>query len=120
MVLVDTGIWIDHLHRSEPRLVELLANARALVHPLVIGELACGSLKSRRLLLTLLAKLPAPPVLTHEEALNLIELRGLHGKGLSFTDVHILGSALLSGLPLWTRDRPLRHAADRLGILWSS
>ena len=38
------------------------------------------------------------------------------GKGLGWVDVHLLASALLAGVPLWTLDRPLARAAGQLGL----
>jgi predicted nucleic acid-binding protein len=73
MILVDTSVWIDHLHRSIPLLVEALEREEVLTHPFVIGELACGTLAKRREVLVLLAALPAAAVATDEEALGLIE-----------------------------------------------
>ena len=65
MVLVDTSVWVHHLRKGESRLVELLENNRVLMHPFILGELACGNLKNRRELLGLLGDLPgavaAPP-----------------------------------------------------------
>lgn len=43
MILVDTSIWIDHLHASEPGLVEFLGDDEVGCHPAVIEELALGS-----------------------------------------------------------------------------
>ena len=59
MILVDSSVWIDHLRAGEPTLVELLNTGRALAHPFVIGELACGNLKNRKAVLSLLQDLPA-------------------------------------------------------------
>src|SRR5258708_5650377 len=49
IALVDTSVWIDHLHQSHPRLAELLTLDGVRVHPAVVGELACGGLRRRRL-----------------------------------------------------------------------
>ena len=58
MILVDTSIWIDHLHGTESRLVALLEDAEVCVHPMIIGELALGSLRDRSVVLALLGDLP--------------------------------------------------------------
>ena len=71
MILVDSSIWINHLRAGEPRLVDLLSNARVLIHPFIVGELACGNLKNRKVVLSLLQDLPAAPVATDEEVLFL-------------------------------------------------
>ena len=59
MILVDTSIWIDHLHRSEATLSALLNDAQVCTHPLIIGELALGSLRDRQTILELLSDLPS-------------------------------------------------------------
>ena len=90
---------------------------RVLVHPFVIGELACGNLKNRREVLDLLARLPAAPVATHAEALDFLERRSLMGRGIGLVDVHLLASAALaSPARLWTRDRRLATVAAELDL----
>jgi predicted nucleic acid-binding protein len=117
MILVDTSIWIDHMQRTEPDLVVLLENAEVCVHPMIIGELALGSLRDRSVILSLLGDLPGIPVATHAEVLQLIESHALYGTGLSFIDAHLLAALRLSSTAkLWTRDRRLESAAKRLGV----
>jgi predicted nucleic acid-binding protein len=115
-VLVDTSIWIDHLHRHDAGLAALLQAARVVMHPAVLGELACGNIPKRQEFLSLWIALPRAVEISSAEALDLIEDRRLWGRGLGWTDVHLLGSALLSGVRLWTRDRPLQQIADQLRI----
>lgn len=38
----------------------------------------------------------------------------LIGQGLGYVDVHLLASTLLTGVPLWTLDKKLAQAADKL------
>jgi len=38
------------------------------------------------------------------------------GKGVGFVDVHLLASAQLKGMPLWTADKWLKSAADQLEL----
>ncbi len=114
-VLVDTSIWVDHLHRGEPRLQKLLSSGQVASHPFVIGELACGNLSNRNEILRLLSELPSVTLATNEEAMHLIETHKLGGKGLGWIDVHLLASALLSRIPLWTGDRKLAAIAASLG-----
>jgi len=118
MILVDTSVWIDHLHRSVPSLIEALEREEVLTHPFVIGELACGTLAKRREVLDLVAALPATATATDAEALALIERRRLMGKGLGYIDVHLLTAVLLTeGAQLWTRDRRLQTVAAQLRIV---
>lgn len=108
MILVDTSIWIDHLHATEARLVTLLGNDEVGCHPYVIEELALGSIKRRGQMLDLLASLRGFPVLSHEEAMTLVNGRRLWGRGLSAVDAHLLGSVMIvDGARLWTRDKRL-------------
>ena len=73
MVLVDTSVWIDHLRRGNRGLADLLNRASVLCHPLVIGELACGSLQNRDEILGLLSALPMALVAKQDEALRLLD-----------------------------------------------
>lgn len=116
MVLVDTSIWASHLREGNDRLATLLEAGVVCAHPFVIGELACGNLKNRKEILSLLQALPSTEVADHEEVLAFIESRQLMGRGLGYVDVHLLASAVLSGVSLWTADRPLAESAVALGI----
>ena len=116
MILVDTSVWVDYLRRADAHLAALLERGQVLMHPFVIGEIACGSLRDREATLELLRQLPAASVAEPDEALGFIELRGLHGKGIGYVDLHLLAStALNAGAMLWTRDKRLRDAAEALG-----
>jgi predicted nucleic acid-binding protein len=116
MILVDTSIWIDHFRKGERELVALLNEGLVLCHPFVIGELACGSMKNRDEILSLLAALPEARLATHEEALHLVSSRNGHGKGLGWIDVHLLASALLSKCTLWTKDKAMGAMARKLRV----
>jgi predicted nucleic acid-binding protein len=115
-VLVDTSVWIDHLHRTDPELVALLRETLVLMHPAVLGELACGNIPNRKEFLGLCFTLPRIANVSFEEAMALLENRILWGRGLGWTDIQLLASILVSGTALWTRDRLLRHAAEQLLI----
>ena len=116
MVLVDTSVWIRHFRHRDPQLEDLLLNGRVVCHPFIIGELACGNLRNREEILTLLSALPRAITADHEEILRFIEIHKLMGKGLGYVDVHLLASARLSGIDFWTRDRNLENAARKLNI----
>jgi len=116
MVLVDTSIWVDHFRQGVSLLDDLLTSGQVATHPFVIGELACGKLTNRAEILTLLSSLPLLKTASHAEALQLIETHSLHGTGIGWIDVHLLSSALLNHVPIWTRDRKLNVAAKTLGI----
>jgi predicted nucleic acid-binding protein len=114
-VLVDTSVWVDHLRRRNARLVSLLERDAVWCHPFIIGEIACGSLVRRDEVLSLLAALPQAPTADHREALAFVEANRLMGS-VGWIDVHLLASAKLVGLSLWTLDRRLASAASALGI----
>jgi hypothetical protein len=116
MILVDTSVWNDHLRRGNERLKTLLEDEQVLSHPFICGELACGNLKDRQEILSLLTSLPAALVAEQEEVLHLLDSRRLYGQGLGWIDAHLLASALLSDCGVWTLDSPLRRAARKLGI----
>ncbi len=118
MVLVDTSIWVSHFREGSPKLKALLEKGEVICHPFIIGELACGNLKNRKEILTLLHALPMASLANHEEVLQFIEERHLMGLGLDYVDVHLLASALLSQSPLWIKDKKLREAAKKLNILF--
>ena len=119
-VLVDTSVWIDHLHRGNPELVALLRETLVVMHPAVLGELAGGTLPNRQEFLALWLSLPRVASVSFEEAIALLENRILWGilwgRGLGWTDIHLLATALVARTRLWTRHRILRHAADELLI----
>ncbi len=118
MILVDSSIWIDHLRKPQAELERLLSDGQVLCHPFVVGELACGHLRRRLEFLAQIQLLPMAPVATYTEALALIERHGLAGRGIGWTDVHLLSSALLvRPAALWTRDKRLAAAAAGLGCL---
>ena len=116
MILVDTSVWVEHLRRTDTGLAELLERGQVLMHPFVVGEIACGSLLDRAHILELLQDLPPAMTAEADEVLAFIDQRKLHGKGIGSIDVHLLaGTALTPGATLWTRDKRLRAAAQELG-----
>lgn len=119
MILIDTSVWVDHFRRRNPRLIDLLEDDKALTHPFVIGELACGNLKNRTEILILLSEMPQATLAHHEEVLSLIDLRHLNGRGIGWIDAHLLASARLSHAQLWTADKKLRAVALEMGVLAS-
>lgn len=117
MILVDTSVWIDHFHRSDSVLVNLLHEDEIGAHPLVAEELAMGSLKAGDDVLKHLAHLHQFPALSHDELLALVAVHALWGRGLSPVDAHLLGSVMLvPGACLWTRDKRLLRATEEHGV----
>ena len=119
MILVDTSVWIEHLRRGSPDLVAALDRGEVATHPFVIGELACGNLRKRAEILSLLRALPRAPVATFDEVLQFIDRRRLMARGLGYVDAHLLASATLdSEITLWTRDKRLYRVAEELEIVF--
>jgi predicted nucleic acid-binding protein len=117
VILVDTSVWVDHLRARDAALVGLLDAGEVLGHPFVLGELALGSLRQRKLVLTSLEDLPQASVATDPEVLNFVERQRLYGFGIGYVDAHLLAAARLTpDASLWTRDRRLHEAAVRLGV----
>lgn len=116
MILVDTSLWVEHLRRGHGGLVAALERAEVACHPFVIGEIACGSLRNREVILDLLAALPQVALADHEEVLAFVSSHRLWPRGIGWVDAHLLAAAALSRTPLWTLDRKLHAAAARVGI----
>ena len=117
MILVDTSVWIDHLRVAEMRLTALLGRCEVVMHPMVIGELACGNRQNRIQLLSLWRNLPTIGETSHQEALYFLEQNRLMGKGIGWVDLHLLAAVALSGdTLLWTRDKRLAGLAASLGL----
>jgi len=118
MVLVDTSVWVEHFRQGKIGLETLLNDGHVICHPFIVGELACGNLKSRSKILSLLNTLPMARLAEHEEVMHVIEKYHLMGKGLGFIDMHLLASAMLTNVPLWTLDRRLNSVSTTRGIKW--
>ena len=117
MVLVDSSVWIDHLRSRDPELASLHDGRQIFMHPMVIGELACGNLADRNATLRFLAGLDRIAVATDDEVLFFIEHHRLMGAGIGYVDAHLLTACVLHGATrLWTRDRRMSRIADELGI----
>ena len=115
-ILVDTSVWIKHLRENEKNLVRLLEQGLVACHPFIIGELACGGIKNRHEIISLLNDLPSTDILDHYDIMEFIEYRKIMNKGIGYVDVHLLGSALVTETPLWTFDKALKKIANQLSI----
>lgn len=118
MVLVDTSIWVAHLRKGNRQLEQLLMDAEVICHPFIIGELACGTIKNRYEILSLLRSLPSAPVLEFDELMFFIDENQMMGIGIGFVDVHLLASARIAGISLWTTDKKLKSAAIKLSLIY--
>lgn len=118
VILVDTSVWVAHLREGKTGLEDLLNETRVLCHPFIIGELACGNLKNRAEILSLLSAMPMATTAEHEEVMRFIETRRLMGKGLGYVDLHLVASAVLSDVAVWTFDKKLDLVCSELGLAY--
>lgn len=94
------------------RLATALLADQVATHPLVIEELALGSIANRSAFLDSLGRLRRTAGVSHAEVRELVEGRRWWGRGLSAVDVQLMASVLVTpGSLLWTRDRRLRAVA---------
>ncbi len=118
LILADTNIWVDHLHHGHERLAAWLAQSQVVVHPMIIGELACGSLRQRDKVLRLLQLLPRACVASDEAVLDFLHEHKLYSKGLGWVDMHLLcATAMTPHCRLWTNDQRLKAQAQSLNLL---
>jgi predicted nucleic acid-binding protein len=116
MVLVDTSVWIAYLRDGNVRLETLLNNGDVVCHPFIVGELACGNLKNRSEILSLLRALPMATHVEHEEVMQFIKNYTLMGKRLEYIDIHLIASAVLTKIPFWTFDKNLNEISSKLSL----
>lgn len=117
MILIDTSIWIEYLSRGYGVIEDLLKTNKALIHPSVIGEIACGNLANRAEILSMLNDLPSLPVAAESSVLYFIEQNQLTGLGIGYIDAHLLtATALEPPTRLLTLDKRLKAAAESLNL----
>jgi predicted nucleic acid-binding protein len=117
VILVDTSVWIDHFRLPDRRLCELLADEQVLVHPFVLGELACGNLRNWSEITSLMQTMPVASKAEDEEILLFIERHTLMERGVGLIDVHLLASCFIESCRLWTADQRLKTVAKKLQIV---
>ena len=120
-VLVDTSVWVDHFRRPNAALAELMVLDQVLTHPLVLGELACGTPPEPRLrtLGDMALLLPADQA-APAEVRDFIEREALFGLGCGLIDLTLLASTLMtSSAQLWTMDKRLASLATRFGVCFA-
>jgi len=119
MVLVDTSVWIRSLANRAPYtrdLDRLLALKQVAGHELVYGELLIGDRGGRRELLAAYERLHLARTIPHDEVVEFVRDRDLHGRGVGWIDIHLLASALVGRLRLWTADPRFCSVAAELGV----
>jgi predicted nucleic acid-binding protein len=122
IVLVDTSVWIRFLSSRAPYaagLDRLLDRDEVSGHSFVYGELLIGDKGGRKQLLASYEQMHQAPMATHGEVVEFVRARRLHGRGIGWVDAHLLASALIGRLKLWTADPPLAMLANELGVAYS-
>lgn len=120
-VLVDTSVWIRFLSNRAPFAAELdrlLADDAVAGHQFVYGELLVGDRGGREKLLSSYERMDQVLTVPHIDVVAFVRARKFHGRGIGWIDAHLLASALVAGVQLWTADRPLGAIADELGIAY--
>jgi predicted nucleic acid-binding protein len=119
MVLVDTSVWIRALSNRTPfvgELDRLLDLGQVFGHDLIYGELLIGDRGGRKKLLEAYERMFQAATVPHPEIVTFVRERNLHGCGVGWIDIHLVASALVGGLKLWTADLRLSTLADELGV----
>jgi len=119
IVLVDTSVWMRFLSNRAPyatRLDGLLSRDEVSAHEFVYGELLIGDKGGRKRLLADYQQMHQAPAVRHDEVVEFVRSRRLHGRGIGWIDAHLLASALVGRLQLWTVDPRLAVIARELGV----
>jgi predicted nucleic acid-binding protein len=119
-VIADSSVWIDHINKGDGELASALRRRMIMLHPMVIGEVALGSIRQRELVLSELNALPQATPATHAEVMAMVQWLKLHGCGIGYVDTHLLAATKqIKNCLLWTRDKRLREQAERLGVAYA-
>ena len=116
MVLVDTSVWIRFLANRAPFALELdrlLGLDEVAGHELVYGELLIGDRGGRTKLLAAYERMHQASTVAHREVIAFVRDRGLYGRGVGWIDMHLLASALVGRLRLWTSRSAVRRRSSR-------
>jgi len=121
MVLVDTSVWIRFLSNREPyapHLDKLLALEDVIGHEFVYGELLIGDCGGRGKFLAAYELMHQAMTVPHSEVVEFVRHRKIHGRGVGWIDTHLLASALVDHVKLWTIDPRFHTLAKELGVAY--
>lgn len=89
-----------------------------MVHPLIVGEIACGAPPQRNRTLLDLSALQLTQQASVREVIDFIEHERLFGLGCGLVDLLLLASTLMTpDAELWTLDKRLGALANRFGVM---
>jgi hypothetical protein len=114
-------VWIRSLANRAPFRVELdrlLGLDDVAGHELVYGELLIGDRGGRRKLLAAYAQIRQATLVPHSEVVRFVTERGLSGRGVVWTDIHVLASTIVGRMQLWTADTRLSAVAKEFGVAY--
>ena len=121
MVLVDTSVWIRALAGRAPYMAEmdrLLGRDEVAGHELIYGELLIGDRGGRKKFLAAYERIHRASIVPHSEVVEFVRDRNLHGRGVGWIDIHLLASAIVGRLQLWTVDLRFSAVAKELGVAY--
>ena len=123
MALVDTSVWIRFLAGRAPYAAEmdrLLGLDEVTGHELVYGELLIGGRGGRRTLLAAYERMHQAATVPHRDVVVFVRDRDLRGRGVGWIDVHLLASAIVGRLQLWTADPRFSVLANQFGVAYEA
>lgn len=123
MVLVDTSVWIRSFANRTPYAMELdrlLDRDEVVGHELVYGELLIGDRGGRRTFLAAYEQMHQASTVPHREVIAFVRHRELQGRGAGWIDIHLLASAIVGRLYLWTADPRFAALAKELGVAYET
>ena len=86
---------------------------------MVFGELLIGDVGGgRRNLLEAYAQMYQANTVAHQEVVEFVRERRLFGRGVGWIDIHLLASALVGQMKLWTVDPRFMSMAEELGVAY--
>jgi predicted nucleic acid-binding protein len=119
-VLANSSIWIDHIAGNPTLLAGLLRERRVAMHPIVMGEIAMGSLSNRQSFIHELKKLPQTQVSSNAEVMAMVEWQKLFSTGIGFADAHLLAATKMTDhATLMTKHNKFHAQAERLGVAYT-
>jgi predicted nucleic acid-binding protein len=89
-IIADGSIWIDFINKGDTELEDQLKRRRIFVHPMIIGEIALGSITNHLVFLQELKKLPHAQTVSHAEIMATIEWLELSNQVIGYVDAHLL------------------------------
>jgi predicted nucleic acid-binding protein len=119
MVLVDTSVWVRFLANRAPHAAELdrlLEEDEVAGHHLIPGELLIGDAGGRQQFLRWYEAMYYLPSISHTDVVTFVRAHRLYGSGIGWVDAHLLASAVVTAVPLWTADASLAKMANRFGV----